>query len=72
TVSFTDQSTGKPTKWKWSFGDGKTSREKNPKHHYLQEGNYKVTLTVTNAAGSSTVKKINYIKLTTNTRPGMF
>ncbi|AKB58357.1 translocation protein TolB [Methanosarcina barkeri 227] len=72
TVSFTDQSTGKPTKWKWSFGDGKTSREKNPKHHYLQEGNYKVTLTVTNAAGSSTVKEINYIKLTTNTRPVMF
>ena len=72
TVAFTDKSTGTPTKWKWTFGDGKTSTEKNPKHEYLQEGNYKVTLTVTNAAGSSTATKTNYIKVTTNTRPGIY
>mgnify|MGYP000922284285 CR=1 FL=1 len=72
TVAFTDKSAGIPTKWKWSFGDGKTSTQQNPKHQYLQEGNYKVTLTVTNAAGSSTVTKTNYIKVTTNTRPGIY
>jgi len=72
TVDFTDQSTGIATKWKWSFGDGTISREKNPKHRYLQEGNYKVTLTVSNLAGSSTVMKTNFIKVTTNTRPGIY
>jgi len=72
TVEFTDNSTGIPTAWKWSFGDGTTSREKNPEHQYLQGGNYKVTLTVVNVAGSSTVTKKNYIKVTTNTRPGIY
>ncbi|MDW5549607.1 PKD domain-containing protein [Methanosarcina sp.] len=72
TVDFTDQSTGIATRWKWSFGDGTISREKNPKHRYLQEGNYKVTLTVSNLAGSSTVMKTNFIKVTTNTRPGIY
>ncbi len=67
-VAFNDTSTGIPTSWKWTFGDGKTSTEQNPKHQYLQEGNYKVTLTVTNAAGSSTATKTNYIKVTINTR----
>ncbi|WP_052712666.1 MULTISPECIES: S8 family serine peptidase [Methanosarcina] len=72
TVAFTDQSSGNPTKWKWSFGDGAISREKNPEHQYSQEGKYKITLTVSNSAGGSTVKKINYIKVTTNTRPGVY
>jgi len=72
TVEFTDNSTGIPTTWKWSFGDGTTSREKNPEHQYLQGGNYKVILTVSNVAGSSTVTKKNYIKVTTNTRPGVY
>jgi PKD repeat protein len=72
TVAFTDKSSGNPTTYKWSFGDGTVSREKNPKYQYLQEGNYKVTLTVSNAAGSSTVTKTNYITVTTNTRPGIY
>jgi len=72
TVTFTDKSAGIPTSWKWSFGDGKTSVQQSPKHQYLQEGNYKVTLTVTNVAGKSTVTKTNFIKVTTNTRPGIY
>jgi len=72
TVSFTDKSSGIPTSWKWSFGDGKTSTDQNPEHRYLQEGNYTVKLTVTNTAGSSTKTKTNYIKVTTNTRPGIY
>ncbi|WP_394339175.1 PKD domain-containing protein [Methanosarcina sp. UBA411] len=71
-VAFADKSTGIPTSWKWSFGDGASSSEQSPKHQYLQEGNYKVTLTVTNVAGSNTVTKTNFIKVTTNTRPGLF
>ncbi|MCO5382660.1 PKD domain-containing protein [Methanosarcina sp. Z-7115] len=72
TVAFTDKSTGIPTKWKWIFGDGAKSSDQNPIHQYSQEGKYKVTLTVINAAGSSTTTKTNYIKVTTNTRPGIY
>jgi len=70
-VKFTDKGTGLPEKWKWSFGDGTISREQNPEHQYSQEGKYKITLTVSNAAGSSTVVKTNYITVTTNTRPSV-
>ena len=72
TIAFTDKSKGTPTSWTWNFGDGASSTEQNPKHQYLQEGKYKVTLTVTNAAGSNTTAKTDYIKLTTNTRPGIY
>ncbi|WP_292390592.1 S8 family serine peptidase, partial [Methanosarcina sp. UBA5] len=72
TVAFTDKSTGIPTAWKWSFGDGASSTEQSPKHEYSQEGSYKVTLTVTNVAGTSTLTKTNFIKVTTNTRPGIY
>ena len=71
-VTFTDKSTGSPTSWKWSFGDGTYSTASNPTHKYSQEGNYTVKLTATNAAGSSTTTKTNYIKVTTNTRPGIY
>ncbi len=71
-VTFTDKSTGSPTSWKWSFGDGTKSSAQNPKHQYLQEGKYKVTLTITNAAGSNTATKTNYITVTTNTRPDIY
>jgi FOG: PKD repeat len=64
-VAFTDNSTGVPTAWKWSFGDGTTSTEQNPEHQYLQGGSYKVTLTVVNVAGSNMTTKTNYIKVTT-------
>jgi PKD repeat protein len=53
-VKFTDQSTGGPNTWSWNFGDGKTGSKQNPKHTYAKPGNYKVTLKVSNAAGSDT------------------
>jgi len=68
TVAFTDISTGSPTKWKWNFGDGASSTIQNPKHKYSKAGSYTVTLTATNAAGSSTTTKTNYIKVTVNTK----
>jgi PKD repeat protein len=68
TVAFTDTSTGLPTKWKWSFGDGATSTQQSPKHKYSKIGSYTVTLTATNAAGSNTVTKTDCIKVTTNTK----
>ncbi|MCU0328340.1 MAG: PKD domain-containing protein, partial [Chitinophagales bacterium] len=41
----------------WDFGDGKTSREKNPIHTYLSSGVFQVTLTVTNSCGQSTITR---------------
>ena len=61
TVTFTDQSTGSPTSWSWTFGDGGTSAAQNPVYTYNTTGAYTVTLTVTNAAGSDGETKTNYI-----------
>jgi beta propeller repeat protein len=71
-VSFTDQSTGVPTSWKWTFGDGTSSSDQNPIHQYSKEGTYTVKMTVKNVAGSNTITKTNYITVTTNTRPGIY
>ena len=60
-VKFTDKSKGSPTSWSWNFGDKNTSNDKNPVHTYSKAGKYTVSLTVTNAAGSNTAKKTNYI-----------
>jgi PKD repeat protein len=46
---------GKPTSFFWSFGDKSISRVKNPLHIYKRDGNYKVSLTVKNRTGSTTV-----------------
>ncbi len=57
-VTFTDTSTGTPTSWAWTFGDGQTSTSQTPPvHTYASTGVYSVTLTVTNAAGSSTASR---------------
>ncbi|MCX6685166.1 MAG: PKD domain-containing protein, partial [Methanoregula sp.] len=64
TVQFTDTSTGPPTTWNWIFGDfgaDNTSTLQNPSHMYTTAGSYSVNLTVTNASGSNTLIKTNYI-----------
>jgi PKD repeat protein len=60
-VSFTDLSTGSPATWSWNFGDGSTSTQQDPAHIYASAGSYTVTLNVTNAAGSDTKTRIDYI-----------
>jgi PKD repeat protein len=67
-VKFTDKSTGTPTKWKWTFGDGTYSTAQNPTHKYSAAGKYTVTLTASNAAGSNTATKSNYITVTGNSQ----
>jgi PKD repeat protein len=52
-VTFTDSSTGSPTAWQWSFGDGGTSTLRNPTHAYAVAGAYTSMLTAANALGSS-------------------
>jgi PKD repeat protein len=53
TVSFADRSTGSPTQWNWSFGDGTSSLAQNPAHAYAAPGIYTVTLTASKSGSSS-------------------
>ncbi|MEZ5359608.1 MAG: PKD domain-containing protein [Candidatus Zixiibacteriota bacterium] len=59
-VAFTDESTLADT-WAWDFGDGSTSIDQNPTHMYTIAGTYTVTLTVTNACGTDSETKDQYI-----------
>jgi PKD domain len=43
-VSFVDTSVGTVTSRKWTFGDGYSSKTKNPVHNYKKAGKYKVCL----------------------------
>jgi PKD repeat protein len=53
-VQFTDTSSGTPTSWLWTFGDGTTSTVQSPLHNYTAAGTYSVTLKATNGSGSTT------------------
>lgn len=48
TISFSDASLSSSgvSSWSWSFGDGTSSTEQNPTHHYAQPGNYNTKLFV--------------------------
>ena len=63
TVQFTDTSTGTPTAWSWSFGDGTTSSAQHPSHRYSAAGTYTVSLTASNAGGSSTATRSGYVSV---------
>lgn len=64
-VEFTDLSTNNPTTWSWDFGDGTSSTEQNPRHIYLREGAYDVSLTVSNQYGTDTMMKTGTTKTVT-------
>jgi PKD repeat protein len=66
-VNFIDQSSGSPTAWLWSFGDGGTAFVQNPTHVYSAPGSYSVTL---NAASSgSTSIAAHIINISSNAVP---
>lgn len=60
-ANFSDLSTNTPTSWVWVFGDGDSAFTQNPSHEYSLEGTYTVSLTATNAYGSDTETKVDYI-----------
>jgi YVTN family beta-propeller protein len=62
-VNFSDLSQN-AKEWNWNFGDRNNSTDQNPAHTYLVVGNYTVSLKVSNAAGSNTSIKYNFIKVT--------
>ncbi len=63
TVTFTDQSVGFTTAWAWDVNnDGVTDyTTQSPTHTYSTTGIYTVRLIVTNANGSDTLIRTNYI-----------
>jgi gliding motility-associated-like protein len=62
-VTFTDMSTGGPTSWQWDLGNGTLSTQQNPTTTYFNSGLYTVSLTATNASGSNTFTRTQYIKV---------
>jgi PKD repeat protein len=69
-VSFTDQSSNTPTSWNWSFSPstvmyvgGTSSSSQNPQVQFSIPGNYTVELVATNAGGSDTETKLDYIQV---------
>lgn len=67
-LSFVDISTNSPTSWNWSFSpssvayiNGTSDTSQSPKVKFLATGNYTVTLIASNANGSDTMTKVNYI-----------
>lgn len=74
TVAFTNQSTNNPTSYSWSFSpttmtyvNGTSSTSVNPQVQFTAAGNYTVSLTATNSAGSNTKTKTAYIKVNNTT-----
>jgi len=57
-VSFKDESVdpeGYLISWRWDFGDGASSSERNPVHVYEHEGRYEVSLEVSDELGETSV-----------------
>lgn len=74
TVTFNDISTNVPTSWawtisgiagtNWSYTSGTTATSQNPQVIFTTAGQYTVTLTASNAVGSDSETKTNYITVT--------
>jgi len=70
TVTFSDLSTNVPTSWQWSFTPstvtyvgGTTANSQNPQVQFTSEGDYTAQLIATNAFGSNTESKTDYISV---------
>ena len=64
TINFQDYSAG-GSQWLWNFGDGSTSTQQFPSHTYTTAGEFKVSLTVTNASGcQNTATKDKFVQIT--------
>ena len=67
-ITFVDQSSNNPTSWSWSFPGGTPglSSLQNPTVTYSTPGNYNVSLTVSNQAGSDSQIQYDYITVISN------
>jgi len=63
-IQFNDTSTNAPTAWNYTFGDGAYSIIQNATHTYTTAGNYSVSLTSSNIAGSNTSTQTTWVNVT--------
>ena len=56
-IQFLNKSFGQISSYFWDFGDGNESFEENPKHTFTAEGDYEISLTITDVFGCSAVIK---------------
>ena len=63
TVRFINTSSGNPTSLNWNLGDETTLVQQNPTKTYTIPGIYSITLTASNAKGSNTLTKLQYIRV---------
>ncbi|MBN1875463.1 MAG: PKD domain-containing protein [Anaerolineae bacterium] len=61
TVVFSDTSSGDYAHRLWHFGDGITSTLADPRHTYVSDGAYTVTLTISGTGGINTLTRTNHI-----------
>lgn len=68
TVQFSDLSLNIPTSWQWQFPGGTPSSStlKNPSVVYNSLGTYDVKLKTTNAYGTDSITKLNYMQILTS------
>ncbi len=57
-VAFRDRSFGDITSWTWDFGDGTSSTERHPVHHFKKSGEFVVRLTVKGPRGQAHREKV--------------
>lgn len=57
TVTFTNNSSGYNLSYLWDFGDGNTSTDINPIHHYTHAGQYLVILNASNECGNNSYQQ---------------
>ncbi|MCY4515117.1 MAG: PKD domain-containing protein [Candidatus Tectomicrobia bacterium] len=65
-VSFRDASSSPDaaiTAWMWDFGDGTTSTDQNPTHHFDDPGGYTISLMVTASSGSDTLTRQTLVQV---------
>ncbi len=69
-VRFIDSTVAIPNQWHWDFGDGFTSTEQFPVHHYQQPGTYTVKLATQSDTGCrDTLVRTNYVFVDRTTTP---
>jgi len=78
-ITFTDNSSYTPTSWTWNitpatvtFTGGTNANSQNPQIIFNAAGTYTIELTCTNATGSDTETKSNYITVSTATVASSF